>query len=384
MGALQGAHYNEEETSNSSAKLKEMVSNNTNFGKMYAGAIQELDRSVEGEKNWEETEGEWKTFEKGSEPSIMQETLANKRSNLCIGEGSAHAKSYLDTGDMHIYYSKDNRGNYTMPRIAISVQNNSVWEVRGTYNKNEDIDPFIGDILEEKLKDLPQGESFQKKSEDMKRLTEIDNRIKEGRELSIEDIKFLYEIDGSIEGFGYSKDPRIEELLEGRDIKEELSLLTGYSEDEISITKNEALGGNIKHHHGDLDLGSLKSLKGLKLPDSMSGSLDISNIQSFKGSKLLEGMDSSDFISGGSGLQSVTKYLKLPDSIGGNLFLNNLVSAEDLKLPDSIGGDLFLNSLRSARNLKLGGDIGGYINLWALQSAEKEKLKKKYPNLKIM
>ena len=39
--------------------------------------------------------------------------------------------------------------------------------------------------------------------------TEIDNRYKAGGELTAEDLRFLYEIDDEIEGFGYEKDPRI-------------------------------------------------------------------------------------------------------------------------------------------------------------------------------
>jgi len=239
MGALQDAHYNEEEVNNSSEKLKEMVANNTSFGKMYAEAIQELDKSSEGEKNWEETEGEWRTFKRGSEPSIMQDTLANKRSNLCIGNGMTHAISYLNNGDMHIYYSKDNRGNYTTPRIAISVQNDSVWEVRGTYNKNEDIDPYINDILNEKLADLPQGEKYQKKSTDMKKLTEIDNMVKSGQELGKEDLRFLYEIDNTIEGFGYQRDPRIAEILQSRNPKEDAPIVFDCQPSEIAWDVNE-------------------------------------------------------------------------------------------------------------------------------------------------
>ena len=234
MGALQDAHYNEKETNNSSAKLKKMIANNVNFGKMYAGAMKELDKAVEGEKNWEEVEGEWRTFEKGSNPQIMQDTLANKRSNLCIGDGITHSTRYLNEGDMHIYYSKDNRGNFTMPRIAISVQNDSVWEVRGTYNKNEDIDPYIGNILDEKLANLPKGKAYQKKSADMKRLTEIDNKTKDSTELSKDDLIFLYEIDEDIEGFGYQQDPRIKELLTQRNPQEDALIIFECTAEQIA------------------------------------------------------------------------------------------------------------------------------------------------------
>ena len=45
----------------------------------------------------------------------------------------------------------------------------------------------------------------------MKKLTEINNKKEE---LNKEDLSFLYEIDNNIQGFGYNKDPRIEEILD--------------------------------------------------------------------------------------------------------------------------------------------------------------------------
>ncbi|MEN8252695.1 MAG: hypothetical protein ABFQ53_03905, partial [Patescibacteria group bacterium] len=86
MGVLHHIHENGE-YSNFSNELKEMAKNGSAFGKMYAQAIKELDQSAEGEKNWEVVDGEWRKFEQGSEPEVMQATLEGKRSNLCIGSG---------------------------------------------------------------------------------------------------------------------------------------------------------------------------------------------------------------------------------------------------------------------------------------------------------
>ena len=48
--------------------------------------------------------------------------------------------------------------------------------------------------------------------ENMRRMTEIENKTKINQPLTREDLIFLYEIDQPIEGFGYDKDPRIEEI----------------------------------------------------------------------------------------------------------------------------------------------------------------------------
>ena len=70
---------------------------------------------------------------------------------------------------------------------------------------------------------FPDGEQYQKRAADMQHLTEIETHIQAGRELTQTDLRFLYQIDGKIEGFGIQRDPRIDELLDGRDAKQDLS-----------------------------------------------------------------------------------------------------------------------------------------------------------------
>ena len=75
-------------------------------------------------------------------------------------------------------------------------------------------------ILEQKLKEFgPEADQYKKKVEDMRKMTEIENKNKSGTPLNKEDLIFLYEINSKIEGFGYDKDPRIEEIRKTRDPK---------------------------------------------------------------------------------------------------------------------------------------------------------------------
>ena len=46
----------------------------------------------------------------------------------------------------------------------------------------------------------------------MKLLTLIDKKVNNNIDLTVEELKFLYEIDDQIIGFGFKKDPRIEEI----------------------------------------------------------------------------------------------------------------------------------------------------------------------------
>jgi hypothetical protein len=79
------------------------------------------------------------------------------------------------------------------------------------------------EVLDEKLKDFgPEADKYRKKSADMKHLTEIDKKTQANETLNRADLLFLYEIDSSIEGFGYRKDPRIAEILSKRNLPEDL------------------------------------------------------------------------------------------------------------------------------------------------------------------
>ena len=67
----------------------------------------------------------------------------------------------------------------------------------------------------------------------MKKLTEIGNKTEKGIELTLEELKFLYEIENKIEGFGWEEDPRIEEIRGKRNQKRDYSKIYGYKEEEI-------------------------------------------------------------------------------------------------------------------------------------------------------
>ena len=94
-------------------------------------------------------------------------------------------------------------------------------------------------ILEEKLKEFPDRDKYYKKENDMKMLTLIDKKVSQNEELTIEELKFLYETENIIDGFGYKKDPRIEEIKEKRNIKEDLSKTYNVSTEEIAISEEE-------------------------------------------------------------------------------------------------------------------------------------------------
>ena len=97
---------------------------------------------------------------------------------------------------------------------SLSNKEDRIAEVRGV-EPHQNLEGNMIDIAQEKLSQLPGGDNYFTKAENMKRLTEIDERFKASGELTIEDIVFL-RFSGPIEGFGNNRDPRIDEILQAR------------------------------------------------------------------------------------------------------------------------------------------------------------------------
>jgi len=334
-----------------------------NFGKLYAYAIEKVTPTEENELL--NTKGEWVTYPQNSDHMSLVESLQGHGTGWCTA-GESTAEAQLKHGDFHVYYSYDKRGKPTIPRVAIRMSGNGIGEVRGIA-PNQNLDPYIGDVVKEKLEEFPDGQAYEKKSADMKRLTEIDRRNAAEEVLTADDLRFLYQFDSKIEGFGYQTDPRIEEILSTRkNVKADLALITGYAPEQISTTAEEALRGGIKMHYGDLSLEPSQATKGSTFPESVYGNLYLSRLTS------AEGLNLPEKISGLLNLQSLTSAegLVLPKEIGGNLDLSCLTSAEGLVLPKEIGGNLYLSRLTSADSLNLPEKIGGSLDLQSLTSAE--------------
>ncbi|MEM0476228.1 MAG: hypothetical protein QW367_01130, partial [Candidatus Aenigmatarchaeota archaeon] len=320
-----------------------------NFNELYSMALEYVKSLKLPEQKLAVIEGKWRIFHRGSDPKELVNAIKDFNTGWCIA-GEATARSYLSKSNILIYFSKDSEGNYTIPRAAIVIDpdRREIIEVRGI-DEYQNMDPYIIPVVEQKLKELPGGERWSKATEHMKKLAKIYVKYINGLPLTREELRFIYEIDEPIQGFGQRKDPRIKKILSERNKREDLAMIFDCLPDQISLTEEEALGGNIVYHYGDLYLGSLKSAEGLELPEEVGGDLYFGSLESAEG-------------------------LKLPKKIGGNLYLWSLKSAEELKLPEEVGGDLYLGSLKSAKGLELPKKIGGSLDLRSLKSAEGLKL----------
>ena len=347
-------------------KLNELI-NNGSFSKLYSYAVLKLD-SVKDD-GFKSNDGIWKKYNKGSNPEILFNDINGKGTGWCTAGGIETARAHINGGDFHVYYTKDRERNYTKPRIAIRMKDNQIAEIRGI-SENQNIETNMEKVVDKKLEEFPDGDEYKKKVKDMEMLTYIYTKHENKGELTKTDLRFLYEIDDKITGFGYARDPRIEELLQERNVRKDLTLVLDCKEKNISLTEEEALNGNIIYHYGNLNLSSLTSAEGLKLPDEIRDDLYLSGLTSAEGLKL------PDKVGGVLDLNSLTNAegLKLPNEIGGSLWLEGLTSAKGLKLPDEIRDGLYLSGLTSAKGLELPDEIEGDLNLSGLISAEGLKL----------
>ncbi len=194
------------------AQLKQLLKEGS-FGRLYAHAILEV--TPNSPESRQEVRGSWTQFHQTNDPRTARRlsgSLQGHGTGWCTA-GESTAAAQLGVGDFYVYYTRDEDGKDTVPRVAIRMQNGEVAEVRGILPSQE-LEPAMADTTAERLKNLPGGEEYIRKADDMKRLTAIDKKITTTREadLTSEELRLLYELDHEIKGFGYDVDPRIAEI----------------------------------------------------------------------------------------------------------------------------------------------------------------------------
>lgn len=241
------------------AKEFEKLIQGENFAKLYAWAIERV--TPASEEELAATNGQWVKYSQGSDHMPLVQSLQGHGTGWCTA-GESTAQTQLQGGDFYVYYSMDKGGKPTVPRAAIRMEGNRIAELRGIAQE-QNLDTGAVVIVEEKLKEFPDGPSYQKRMTDMRHVTEIENKVREGQELSAQDLVFLYEIDSQIEGFGYRKDPRIEELRSQRNPNEDMPVVFGCARDQIAHRASE-IRLDTKAYVGPLEKGIFNSLQGIE------------------------------------------------------------------------------------------------------------------------
>jgi hypothetical protein len=128
-----------------------------NFRDLYGFALDYVKRLVLPKERLPIIKGKWRVFKKGSDTKELVRAIQNFHTGWCIaGEGTA--ASYLSHSDIYIYFSEDSNDNPIIPRAAIvhNPELKRITEVRGVA-ESQNLDPYIHPVVEEKLREIPQG-----------------------------------------------------------------------------------------------------------------------------------------------------------------------------------------------------------------------------------
>jgi hypothetical protein len=243
-----------------------------NFAKTYAE--ESLDHIVNSSsESKEQTHGKWVTYKKGKtyDAKRMIASLQDKYTDWCI-EGEGVGKDKLNEGNIYIYYTFDKGGNPVDPRLCIRMSDDRIAEVRGiSGGKSQEVEQVFmdeagegGSVLGNKLKEFGnEADAYRKRESDMKQVTRLMKKNQNDDPFTKEELQFLYEINGTIEGFGYQKDPRIAELRQGRNLEEDMLVVFECTRDEIAHGLSQ-INKNTKAYVGQLKPGIFQ-----KLPESL-------------------------------------------------------------------------------------------------------------------
>jgi len=290
------------------------------FAKYYAFAIEHV--TADNSELFKITDGEWRTYSQGSDPELLVKSIQGHGTGWCTA-GSYTAAEQLKDGGFHVFYSLNSLGEATIPRLAILMNGDKIDEVRGVAYRQE-IDPYISPVLDGRLQEFGhEGEEWQKKSSNMQRLTELDEKNQRSEEFTSEELRFLWEIDERIEGFGYGDDPRIKELQESRDRTADFRQVfpnhgvtedpTGWSEDtelligDITVTSDLQLPDSLKYIEGEVTIESGTNETALRLLKTNKASNVENGLGKFSGLKS-EVIDSMGFGRASAALDNLESF----------------------------------------------------------------------------
>ncbi len=338
-------------------KLVSLVKS-ANFPKLYAKELVDTKVIIKTPERTEDVHGDWFEYKLGDEEEIA--SLAEGTKWCVVDPNVAH--NYLVYGEYGHSSNKgaDEKSNSKAKFIIFRLEdpnspgvfasngsasirldpNGIVDEISGL-NEGQAVEDALVPIVKEKALSLPGGEKYLQKFDDKQALIKLDNKRKEGEDLTKEELSFLYELDRPIATLDtYNrKDPRIPELKEKYGI--EYALEKGVDTNKLvprldySYIKNYL--GTLLEHGADIN----KITNRLE-PTDIFENLDIFLEHGANINDITSNMDSYDIVrrldilfEHGADINKITNRLKPSDIVlkldtllehGANININQLVS----------------------------------------------------------
>ena len=206
------------------ALSKQEVNNrigNVSFEKMYIEYYKLFKK-----RNVSSNDGIWVKYNQGSEEEArrLSQSLNGHNTGWCTASESMAINQVCGGGgyrggDFYVFYTKDEHGEYKIPRIAIRMDGKTrIGEIRGIL-ESQALEIELVDILEAKLKEIPnvdQDDIDEKISivNGLRNLYTIMQKTRRNEQLSNQEIIDLYTRRF---GFGWHQDPLVGKIIERRD-----------------------------------------------------------------------------------------------------------------------------------------------------------------------
>ncbi len=116
----------------------------------------------------------------------------------------------------------------------------------------------------DEFKGFASNEEFIKRTEDLRRLIGIHQKVKEGLELDSKDLRFLYQVDSPIDDFDFGEDLGVADLLNGRDKEKDILNLFECEKSQIARSKDQ-INESTKIYIGPVSKDIFESLKKFKI-----------------------------------------------------------------------------------------------------------------------
>ena len=366
-------------------KLVSLVKS-ANFPKLYAKELVDTKVILKTPERTEDVHGDWFEYKLGDEEEIA--SLAEGTRWCVVDPNVAH--NYLVYGEYGHSKStgSDKESNSKAKFIIFRLEdpnspgvyasngsasirldpNGIVDEVSGL-NDGQAVEDALVPIVKKKALSLPGGEKYLQKFDDKQALIKLDNKMKEGEDLTKEELSFLYELDRPIATLDtYNiEDPRIPELKEKYSI--EYAVEKGVDANKLvsslgskDITKNLDLllrnGADVDNIVNNID--SYHIAKNLDTLLKYSAIIDVNELVSeLKTYNVSENLET--LLKNGADIDLVVNRMRYSDIVdkldyliehGANIDVNELVSR--------------LNSFNISDNLdtllKNGADINVALN----------------------
>ena len=331
-----------------------------------------------------DTEGIWIRHKRGNGYRPLWEFLTTKNTGWAIQLDVYTAR--LPHGPVYIYYTKDDKGKYTEPRILIVADADyHIQSVLGL-GLHQSIESSMALIALEKIESFPGNKKRKKIAHDIALLARLGDKINNDIELTKKELRFLYEIDSKIESFYHIADPKKEELKAKRNIKKDLAYIFGCKEENIGTNITDFDTNKIIYYYGTLEWekefvpNTFRNLKriigGASFPNLTSAD-GLNNLQQVDGANFsnltnAEGLNNLRNIRGGAIFSNLiyAKGLNNLRNISAQAYFPKLTNAEGLNNLQYIGNYAFFSSLKSAKELNSLKYIGEDANFSSLISAQ--------------